>query len=162
MPWVLAALAALFVLAVGLEGPARDRVGNAKASSVNGPRPDAGATVVALAIGLLPVNGALGAGNAVPGSKVTRYQDAITANTLKPVDCAGITLTTVVAGNTGTSGADLLLGSAAANSMSCGRWQRLRSRRRRKRLDQLRGGHRCRHRGPGTDTFNANCETRIQ
>lgn len=129
---------------------------------MNGSRPAAGATVVALAIGLLPVNGALGAGNAVPGSKVTRYTTAVTVNTLKPVTCAGITLTTVVAGTTGTNGADLLLGSAAANSMSssgandcvlggggndsinCGAG-----------TDVAIGG-------PGTDTFNANCETRIQ
>ena len=129
---------------------------------MNGPRPSVGATVAALAIGLISVSGAIGAGNAVPGSKVTRYVTAITANTLKPVDCAGITLTTVVAGNTGTNGANLLLGSAAVNTMSatggddcvlggggndsinCGTG-----------IDVAIGG-------PGTDTFNANCETRIQ
>ncbi len=129
---------------------------------MNGPRPGAGATVAALVIGLLPVNGAVGAGNTVPGSKVTRYATAITANTLKPIDCAAITLTTVVAGNAGTNAAELVLGSAAANSMSSG------------------GGNDCvlggggndsincgagtdvAIGGPGTDTFNSNCETRIQ
>ena len=127
--------------------------------SLNGLR-YAGVTFVAL--GLLPMSGAVGSGNAVPGSNVTRYQVAITANTLKPVECAGIALTTVVAGITGTNGADLLLGSAAANSMSasgnndcvlggggndsinCGAG-----------IDVALGG-------PGTDRLNANCETRIQ
>lgn len=118
--------------------------------------------LVALTIGLMSVPGAVGNDNVVPGSNVTRYQEAITANTLKPSACAGITLTTVVAGNSGTAGADLLLGSAAANTMSAG------------------GGNDCvlggggndtiacgtgtdvAIGGPGTDSFNANCETRIQ
>lgn len=121
-----------------------------------------GATLVALAIGLLPVSGAIGGGNAVPGSNVARYLAGITANALKPVACAGIAPATVVAGNTGTSGADLLLGSAAANtlyassgndcvlggggndSINCGAG-----------IDVAVGG-------PGTDTFNSNCETRVQ
>jgi len=128
---------------------------------VNDGKPSAGAALAAIAIVLLPVHGAVGAGNPVPGSNVTRYQVAITANTLKPSACAGITLTTVVAAITGTSGADLLLGSAAANSMSAG------------------GGNDCvlggggndsidcgtgidvAIGGPGTDTFS-NCETQIQ
>ena len=120
------------------------------------------AALSALAIALLPVNGVLGAGTTIPDSNVTRYVTAITANTIKPVACAGITLTTVRVGTVGTDGADLLLGSAAANSMSA------------------RGGNDCvlggggndsincgggidvAVGGPGTDTFNANCETRIQ
>jgi Ca2+-binding RTX toxin-like protein len=117
---------------------------------------------VALVLGLLPVSGAGGAGNTVPGSNAARYATAITANTLKPLDCAGITLTTVVAGNTGTSGANLLLGSAAANSMSAGGGN-----------DCVLGGGgndsiNCGSGtdiaigGPGTDTFSSNCETRIQ
>ncbi|MCY7301593.1 MAG: hypothetical protein LH654_00840 [Thermoleophilia bacterium] len=121
-----------------------------------------GATLVACATALMSVNAAVGGGNSVPATKVTRYQVAITANTLKPVECVAITLTTVVAGTAGTSGADLLLGSAVANSMSAS------------------GGNDCvlggggndsfdcglgtdvALGGPGTDTFNANCETRIQ
>ena len=128
---------------------------------MNSLRYGAGA-LVALAIGLLSVPGAVGGVNIVPASNVTRYQVAITADTLKPIDCAGITLTSVVAGNTGTSGANLLLGSAAANTMSAS------------------GGNDCvlggggddsincgagtdvAVGGPGTDSFNANCETRIQ
>jgi Ca2+-binding RTX toxin-like protein len=104
---------------------------------------------------------ALSASNTVPGTRVTRFVTAITANTLKPSSCSGITLTTVIAGVTGTSAANLLLGSAAANSMSAG------------------GGSDCvlggagndsidcgtgtdvAIGGPGTDTFNANCETQI-
>ena len=91
-----------------------------------------------------------------------RYQVAITADAMKPGACAGITLATVVAGITGTGGADLLLGSAAANSMTGS------------------GGNDCilggggndsidygtgidvAIGGPGTDTFNSNCETQIQ
>ena len=111
---------------------------------------------------MVPVASVLGAGTSVPGSHVTRYQVAITANTLKPIQCAGITLTTVVAGVTGTTGADLLLGSCCRQLDEWRQRQRLRSRRRRKRLDQLRGGTDVALGGPGTDTFNANCETRIQ
>jgi Ca2+-binding RTX toxin-like protein len=120
---------------------------------------------LALVLGVLAlgwVGSALSAGNSVPGTTVTRSAAAITANTLKPSSCSGIALTTVVAGVTGTSGADLLLGSAAANTMSAS------------------GGNDCvlggggddsincgtgtdvAIGGPGTDTFNANCETQIQ
>jgi Ca2+-binding RTX toxin-like protein len=129
---------------------------------VIGRRPGTIAALVAVAIGALPVKGVFGAGNFVPASLATRYQAGITANTLKPVECAGITLTTVVAGNTGTGGADLLLGSSAVNSMSGGNGD-----------DCILGGGgndsiNCGAGtdvavgGPGTDTFNANCETRIQ
>lgn len=120
------------------------------------------ATLVALAIGLLSVGAAVGGGNIVPASIVTSYQVAITADTLKPVECAGITQTTVVAGITGTAGADLLLGSTAADTMSASGGN-----------DCVLGGGgndsiNCGSGtdvalgGPGTDTFNANCETRIQ
>jgi Ca2+-binding RTX toxin-like protein len=104
---------------------------------------------------------ALSASNTVPGTAVTRFVTTITANKLKPEECAGITLTTVVAGVTGTSGADLLLGSAAANTMSAG------------------GGNDCVLGGGGNDSINggtgtdvciggagtdtfSNCETQIQ
>jgi Ca2+-binding RTX toxin-like protein len=121
-----------------------------------------GTTLVLLALYLLPVSGAAGAGNPVPGSNLTRYQAAITANTLKPSACTGITLTNVIARTTGTGAANLLLGSAAGNSMSA------------------RGGSDCvlggggndsincgggtdvAVGGPGSDTFSSNCETRIQ
>ncbi len=105
---------------------------------------------------------ALSASNAVPGTTVTRFVTTITADKLKPSSCSAITLATVVAGSTGTAGNDLLLGSAAANTMSgaggndcilggggndaisCGAG-----------TDVAIGG-------PGTDTFNADCETQIQ
>ena len=105
---------------------------------------------------------AVSASNGVPGSRVTKYVTSITADTLKPSSCSGITLTTVVAGVTGTSGNDLLLGSAAANTMSASGGD-----------DCVLGGGgndsiNCGAGtdvaigGPGTDTFNANCETQIQ
>ena len=118
-----------------------------------------------LAIGVLAfglAGAASGAGNAVPGTNVTRHMTAITADTLKPSSCSGITLTTVVAGSIGTSAANLLLGSAAADTMSAA------------------GGNDCvlggggidtincgtgtdvAIGGPGVDIFNANCETQIQ
>jgi Ca2+-binding RTX toxin-like protein len=120
------------------------------------------AVILAVAAGVVPVASILGAGTTVPVSRVTRYQVATTANTLKPTQCAGITLTTVVAGVTGTAAADLLLGSSAANSMSGGNGN-----------DCILGGGgndtiNCGSGtdvalgGLGTDTFNANCETRIQ
>jgi hypothetical protein len=125
-------------------------------------RPGIGITLVALTIGALTVSVALGAGNTVPGSRMTRYQVAITANTLKPASCNGITPTTVVAGSSGTSNADLLLGSAAANTMSAAGSN-----------DCILGGGGndsidcgtgtdIAIGGAGTDTFSANCETQIQ
>lgn len=105
---------------------------------------------------------ALSAGNTVPGTTVTRFVTTITADNLKPASCSGITLTTVVAGVTGTAGADLLLGSAGVDTMSA------------------LGGNDCilgggsndaincgagtdvAIGGPGTDTFSLNCETQIQ
>jgi len=102
------------------------------------------------------------ASNTVPGTRVTRFVTTITADKLKPSNCSGITLTTVVAGVTGTSGNDLLLGSAAANTISGGAGN-----------DCILGGGgndtiACGAGtdvaigGPGTDTFNADCETKIQ
>ena len=116
--------------------------------------------VCAVSVGLTTT--ALGASNTVPDTTVTRFVTTITADKLKPSSCSGITLTTVVAGVTGTAGNDLLLGSAAANTMSAA------------------GGNDCvlggggndsincgtgtdvAIGGPGTDTFNVNCETQIQ
>jgi Ca2+-binding RTX toxin-like protein len=120
------------------------------------------ALLATLAVGLLPVSADLCAANTIPGSQSGKYVTAITADTLKPSSCSAITLTTLVIGNTGTSGNDLELGSAAADTMSSG------------------GGNDCvlggggndsincgtgtdvAIGGPGTDTFNANCETQIQ
>ncbi len=102
------------------------------------------------------------AANTVPASNLGSSSQAITANTLKPAACNGITLTNLVIGNTGTTGNDLLLGSAGANTMNGGNGN-----------DCILGGGGndsiaggggtdvCIG-GPGTDTFNANCETQIQ
>ena len=120
------------------------------------------ALIVVLAVLALSAGTVLGASNTVPGSNVTRYVTAITANTLKPSACSGITLTTLVTGVTGTAsselilatsgvdtiaaggGADCILGGGGNDSINCGTG-----------IDVAIGG-------PGIDTFNANCETQIQ
>jgi Ca2+-binding RTX toxin-like protein len=61
--------------------------------------------------------------NTVPSTKVDVLGRAITANTLKPTECAGITLTNLVTGSgtiNGTTAADLILGSAAVDTISGG------------------------------------------
>ena len=111
----------------------------------------------------LAAGSAWSAPNTVPGSRITRFVAPITTNTLKPAACSAIALTVVVAGVTGTNAADLLLGTAGPNSMFalggndcvlggggndtivCGAGA----------ADIALGG-------PGTDTFNASCETQIQ
>lgn len=55
--------------------------------------------------------------NTVPASSLGRTSQAITPDTLKPLDCAGITLTTIVIGSTGTAGNHLVLGSAGVDTM---------------------------------------------
>jgi Ca2+-binding RTX toxin-like protein len=123
------------------------------------------AVTIVLALAVVPalsIGVALCASNLIAGSKVSRSVAATGANTIKPSSCSGITLTTVVSGATGTSGADLLLGSAGTDTMTA------------------TGGNDCvlggggndtincgagtdvAIGGPGTDTFNANCETQIQ
>jgi len=120
------------------------------------------ALIAALTLGLLPETAALGAANAVPASNTTKFTTPITANTLKPSSCSGITLTTLVIGNTGTAGNDLELGSAAADTMRAGGGN-----------DCILGGGGIDNincgtgtdvaiGGPGTDVFNVNCETQIQ
>jgi len=120
------------------------------------------ALLAAVLVGLLPVAAGMCAANSVPQSRSTKYVTSITADTLKPDSCSGLTLTTVVVGNTGTAGNDLELGSAAANTMSAAGGN-----------DCILGGGgndsiNCGAGtdvaigGPGTDTFNANCETQIQ
>jgi Ca2+-binding RTX toxin-like protein len=112
--------------------------------------------VVAAAVAL-----ALTAANTVPSSNVGRSQQAITAQSLAPAQCAGMGLTTVVTDGNGTSGNDLVVGTAAPETLNgnqgddCivggdG-------------IDVLRGGPGtdvCIG-GAGIDTFNQ-CETQIQ
>jgi Ca2+-binding RTX toxin-like protein len=77
------------------------------------------AVVGVLAVGASLVV-SLTAANGVPATNVGQIQLPIGANELKPAACAGINLTTVVAGTTGTGGNDLLLGTTAANVMTGG------------------------------------------
>ena len=101
------------------------------------------------------------AANTVPASNVGSSSAAITANTLKPAACNGITLTNLVIGSTGTNGNDLVLGSAGADTMNGGNGN-----------DCILGGGGNDNitggagtdvciGGPGTDTFTT-CETGIQ
>lgn len=102
------------------------------------------------------------AANTVPGSTLGRTSQAITPDTLKPAACAGITLTTLVSGSTGTAGNDLLLGTAGVDTMDgnggndciLGGGGN----------DSIRGsaGTDVCIGGPGTDTFHVSCETQIQ
>ena len=106
---------------------------------------------------------ALAAANSVPGSRASSQSSAITVDSLKPLPaCAGITVTVLVTGGNGGNGADLVLGTAAANTLrgnggsDCivgGGGN-----------DSLRGdaGTDVCIGGPGTDTFHATCETQIQ
>ena len=101
------------------------------------------------------------AANTVPASNVGSSSTAITANTLKPAACNGITLTALVIGNTGGAASELILGSAAANTMNGNGGN-----------DCILGGGGNDNitggagtdvciGGPGTDTFTT-CETGIQ
>jgi Ca2+-binding RTX toxin-like protein len=76
--------------------------------------------------------------NTVPATYVGRQQAAITANSLKPAFCASISLTTVVAGTTGTVGNDLLLGPNGGATLDGN------------------GGVDCIVGGGGNDTINGN------
>lgn len=117
------------------------------------------------AVGLVVIS-ALAATNAVSASNAGSSTSAISVDDKKPKpDCNGITVTSLVTGGgNGGAAADLVLGTAAANT------------------GPLRGngGDDCIHGGggndslrgdagtdvciggPGTDTFHASCETQIQ
>jgi Ca2+-binding RTX toxin-like protein len=106
---------------------------------------------------------ALAAANTVPASRAGASSGTITADSLKPLPaCAGITLTVLVAGGSGGNAADLVLGTAGADT--------LRGNGRDDCIvggggnDSLRGdaGVDVCIGGPGTDTFHATCETQIQ
>lgn len=114
------------------------------------------------AVGLVLIS-ALAATNTVPGSNAGSSQSAITVDNLKPKpDCNGITVTNLVTGGgDGGNSADLLLGTAAANTMTGKNGN-----------DCIVGGGGNDNLtgaggtdvcigGPGTDTFTT-CETQIQ
>jgi Ca2+-binding RTX toxin-like protein len=58
------------------------------------------------------------ANNTVPGGTVSRSVFPVTADALKPAACAGITLTTIVVGTTGTAGSDLIIGTSGIDVIS--------------------------------------------
>jgi Ca2+-binding RTX toxin-like protein len=83
------------------------------------------------------------AGNLVPATKAGQTAIPITPDSLKPAACAGITLTTLVIGSTGTGGNDLLLGTAAVDVMSGG------------------AGNDCILAGAGSDTIDGGAGTDV-
>ena len=114
--------------------------------------------VLALFVGLP----AYTANNVVPGTKAGQSATAITADALKPAACAGITLTTVVSGVTGTSGNDLLLGTSGIDVMSGGNGDDcIVGGGGADTIDGGAGNDVCIG-GPGTDIFLLTCETQIQ
>jgi Ca2+-binding RTX toxin-like protein len=115
--------------------------------------------VLLVGLGLAP---AFTAANAVPASRADSVAQSITANTLKPPACAALALAAVVVGTNGSNPSELVLGSAAADTMrgnqgnDCilgGGGN-----------DSLRGdnGTDVCIGGAGTDTFHATCETQVQ
>ena len=102
------------------------------------------------------------ANNTVPGGTVSASTFAITADALKPAACAGLSLTSIVSGTTGTAGNDLLLGTSGVDVMSGGNGN-----------DCIVGGGGADTidggagtdvciGGPGVDVFVVTCETQIQ
>ncbi len=67
---------------------------------------------------LTSVFGALAATNTVPGTRLGQNNQPITANDLKPPECAGLNLSTVT--TSGTGGNDLLLGTNADDTLNGG------------------------------------------
>ena len=67
---------------------------------------------------LFGAGSALTAANSVAQTGAGRGDTGITANTLKPSECAALTLTNVVAGTNGTNSADLLTGNSGNNNMT--------------------------------------------
>jgi Ca2+-binding RTX toxin-like protein len=72
------------------------------------------------ALVLVSAISAYAAANNVSGSKVVDYRTAITANALKPSECASLSLSNIITGRgdfNGTSGNDLILGSEIADTV---------------------------------------------
>lgn len=78
-----------------------------------------GRLLIAAAAALLAATAvsAFTAGNAVPGTNVGRLTFPIDANALKPPECAGLNLTTILIGQSGGSASELILGTAAAETL---------------------------------------------
>jgi len=92
-----------------------------------------------LALILASIGSALATANTVAPSNAGAVVMPITANDLKPIECASLNLTTVIAGSgtiNGGSQAALILGSAGADTING------------------KGGSDCMLGGGGDDTFN--------
>ena len=87
-----------------------------------GPRRRRSVAALAAAVTIV-LSGLLGLTNAnsVPSTKAADRSQTITANTLKPTECAALSLANVVTGTgtfSGTNTTDLILGSSAADTIS--------------------------------------------
>lgn len=99
-----------------------------------------------LALILVSVATAFAAGITSPAVNVGVESVPVNANSVKPAACAGLSLTNIVTGAgtiTGTSGNDLILGSAGADV-----------------IDGL-GGNDCILGGGGDDTIDGNADTDV-
>ena len=70
-------------------------------------------------ITLITVNAAsaFAAANSVPASRLDDDSFSITANDLKPAECAALNLTSIVVAGNGTAGNDLILGTAGNDNL---------------------------------------------
>jgi Ca2+-binding RTX toxin-like protein len=78
------------------------------------------AAFAALVVVLSAVALVLAAANTVPATHVGRSQQAISVQNLAPPECVGMALTALVTNGNGTNANDLVLGDAAANTLSGG------------------------------------------
>ena len=105
---------------------------------------------------------ALTAANTVPASRADAVAKPVTANDLKPPECAALTLVEIRVGGgsgggnslvLGTAGNDNLVGASGDDCLVGGAGN--------DRLTGNAGNDVCVG-GTGTDTFHASCETQIQ
>ncbi|HYN89260.1 MAG TPA: hypothetical protein VER55_12045 [Ardenticatenaceae bacterium] len=73
-----------------------------------------------LALVLVSVASALAAANSVPPSALGERRNGITANDLKPAECAALNLSVVVQGTSTSSSNSLVLGTGSANTIRAG------------------------------------------
>jgi Ca2+-binding RTX toxin-like protein len=100
--------------------------------------------------------------NTVPASRVGSYGAPISANALKPPECAALNLVEIRVGGGGGGGNSLVLGTAGNdNLVGAGGDDCLVGGAGNDRLTGNAGNDVCLG-GPGTDTFHASCEVRIQ
>jgi Ca2+-binding RTX toxin-like protein len=122
----------------------------------------AAVVVAACVLSLYAGESALTASNIVPGGTVSSSTFAVTADALKPAACAGVSLTTIVSGATGTAGNDLLLGTSGIDVMSGGNGDDcIVGGGGADTVDGGAGNDVCVG-GPGIDVFLVSCETQVQ